>query len=219
MLPPQTQLSSTSPPRGSQQLPLRLRGRSSGEAWRSVFTCSRPVQLRQVKRAQRACQRERTKKRDGLLGQQGLWTVSSESCMPAIFLACCCRPSPLSRLPRLLLNAVPWLSGSRCHPSHQEPCPSCPWLQSLLREHWALLWTPEEHAGHFFPSRSNAHSILQQTCPLTGQKPRSLREYSAHKPAHLNKKHLRLPNFISPLNKASPLYSALPRSMVDTYRV
>lgn len=60
-----------------------------------------------------------------------------------------------------------------------------------------------------FPPGPTAHSIVQEKCHLVGQKARSLRVFCQQTcPKNPNKKHLCLPNFISPLNKTSPLYSA-----------
>lgn len=191
-------------PGESQQLLLQLRARSSGEAWRSVFTCSCPVQKRQVKRAQGACRRERTKKQGGLSGHRGLWAVSSVSCMPVIFLSCCYSPWLLW----LLLQASPEC-GALVLRSPVPPLPpgalSFLPLAAVPREsilHWALFWAPEDPVGQFFPSRSHAHTVSQEQCHWVRQKVRSLREYSATIPTDPSKKHLCLPNLTSLLSPA-----------------
>lgn len=104
---------------------LKLRARSNGENWKSVFTCLCPVQMRRAKRAKSTWQGQRTKKQDGLFGQQSLWTCLLNASRLLVM--------PL--LPRLFLNADPWpwLLDPQCHPSQQEPSPSCHWQQFLMK--------------------------------------------------------------------------------------
>lgn len=108
--------------------------------------------------------------------------------------------------PRLLPNVMPWSPGPPLPPGARSTLP--------------LAAVPRESIVHCFGFLRNmldssslpgptAHSIVQEKCHLVGQKARSLRVFCQQTcPTNPNKKHLCLPNFISPLNKTSPLYSA-----------